>query len=107
MDEPSAHVYIARVFSDDFSRARISRKEASMKSTFAVVVVAAALLVSAADVYAMAWGGGRGRGDSSSSSSESYSGGPSASVPEPSTLYAAGSALGLLAGAGWYIRRRK
>ena len=79
-----------------------------MKSTFTAIVVAGALIVSAADVYAMAWGGGRGHGGSNtSSSSESYSGGPSASVPEPSTLYAAGSALGLLAGAGWYIRRRK
>jgi LPXTG-motif cell wall-anchored protein len=64
-----------------------------------------ALLVSAAEVYAMAWGGGHGRNGSSGGSS---SGGQiSASVPEPSTLYAAGTALALLAGAGWYIRRRK
>jgi PEP-CTERM motif-containing protein len=76
-----------------------------MKSTLTAVVMAGALLVSAADVYAMAWGGGRGHGQSNGSAS--YSGGPSASVPEPSTLYAAGSALGLLAGAGWYLRRRK
>jgi hypothetical protein len=76
-----------------------------MKSTFAAVVVAGALLVSAADVYAMAWGGGRGHG--SSDSSASYSGGSTASVPEPSTLYAVGSGLALLAGAGWYIRRRR
>lgn len=77
-----------------------------MKSTLGVVVVITALLVSAADVYAMAWGGGRGRGHSNGSSA-SYSGGPTASVPEPSTLYAAGSGLALLAGAGWYLRRRK
>lgn len=77
-----------------------------MKSTFAAVVVAGALLVSAADVYAMAWGGGRGHGGSDSSAS-SYSGGSTASVPEPSTLYAVGSGLALLAGAGWYIRRRR
>ena len=77
-----------------------------MKSTFAAVIVASALLVSAADVYAMAWGGGRGRGGSDSSAS-SYSGGSTASVPEPSTLYAVGSGLALLAGAGWYIRRRR
>ena len=78
-----------------------------MKSTLTAVLVASALLVSAADVYAMAWGGGRGRGGSDSSSTASYSGGPNTSVPEPSTLYAAGSGLALLAGAGWYLRRRK
>jgi LPXTG-motif cell wall-anchored protein len=77
-----------------------------MKSILTVVVVVTGLVVSAADVYAMAWGGGRGRGHSNGTSA-SYSGGPSASVPEPSTLYAAASGLSLLAGAGWYLRRRK
>lgn len=73
-----------------------------MRSGVIAVVIVSALLVSAADVYAMAWGGGRGR---HGSSGDSYS--VSASVPEPSTVYAAGVGLALLAGAGWYIRRRK
>lgn len=77
-----------------------------MRSTFIMLAMVGVLMLSAADVYAMAWGGGRGRnGGSSNSSNGSYSGG--ASVPEPSTLYAVSSGLALLAGAGWYIRRRK
>ena len=83
-------------------------KEDFMRSTFTTLAMVGLLMVSAADVYAMAWGGGRGRHDSSNnSSSGSYSGDVTASVPEPSTLYAVGSGLALLAGAGWYIRRRK
>jgi len=76
-----------------------------MRSFFITLSMVGVLMLSAADVYAMAWGGGRGRHDGSASASES--GGYSASVPEPSTLYAVSSGLALLAGAGWYIRRRK
>jgi len=78
-----------------------------MKSILSVVVLVGALTLIATDALAMN-GHGRHRGGStSSSSSDSYTGGPSASVPEPSLLYAAGSGLAVLAGAGWYIRRRK
>lgn len=31
---------------------------------------------------------------------------PNHSVPEPSTLYALGSAVALLGGAGWFLRRK-
>lgn len=75
-----------------------------MRSAITAVIMAGALLVTAADVYAMAWGGGRGRGGQSQSTS---GGGSSATVPEPSTLYALSSGLALLGGAGWYLRRRK
>ena len=89
-----------------------------MKSILSVVVLCGALTLVASDALAMN-GHGRRHGSSSSSSSSSdsysggsytggsYTGGPSSSVPEPSLLYAAGSGLAVLAGAGWYIRRRK
>jgi hypothetical protein len=76
-----------------------------MKGIVTAAIMVSALLVGAADVYALAWGGGRSSGGSSSSLQSS--GGPNTSVPEPSTLYAVGSAIALLGGAGWYIRRRK
>jgi hypothetical protein len=77
-----------------------------MRSILSIVVLFGALTFIATDALAMN-GHGRRHGDSSSLSSESYTGGSSASVPEPSLLYAAGSGLAVLAGAGWYIRRRK
>lgn len=80
-----------------------------MKSTLSVVVLFGALTLIASDALAMNGHGRRHGGSTSgaSSSSESYTGGPTSSVPEPSLLYAAGSGLTVLAGAGWYIRRRK
>jgi hypothetical protein len=79
-----------------------------MRSMLIKLAMVGVLMLSAADVYAMAGGGGGGRGrHRDSSSGDSYSGGSTASVPEPSTLYAVSSGLALLAGAGWYIRRRK
>jgi hypothetical protein len=77
-----------------------------MKSTMFALMIATAVAISAVDVHAFAssssrrsGGGGGGGGDSTTSAS--------ASVPEPSTLYAVGSGLVLLGGAGWLIRRRK
>jgi hypothetical protein len=76
-----------------------------MKSTMFALMIATAVAISAVDVHAFASsssrrsGGGGGGGDSTTSAS--------ASVPEPSTLYAVGSGLVLLGGAGWLIRRRK
>ena len=76
-----------------------------MKPIIAAMFMISAVLCAAADVHAFAWGGGRpGTGGSGSYDSTK---GPNASVPEPSTLYAVGAALGLLGGAGWYIRRGK
>jgi hypothetical protein len=52
----------------------------------------------------MAWGDSRhrrGNGPNWTSGS-GYTG----SVPEPSSLYAIGSALALLGGAGWLLRRK-
>lgn len=78
-----------------------------MKSILSVVVLVGALTFVASDALAMNGHGRRNGGSSGASSSQSYTGGSSASVPEPSLVYAAGSGLAVLAGAGWYIRRRK
>jgi len=81
-----------------------------MKSILSVVALVGALTLIATDALAMSGGHSRRNGggsSTSSSQSESYPGGLSSSVPEPSLLYAAGSGLAVLAGAGWYIRRRK
>ena len=75
-----------------------------MKAFVIAAVVSAALVVGASDVYAFAWGGGSSSARASASVSQN---GGNASVPEPSALYAVGSAIALLGGAGWYIRRRK
>ena len=77
-----------------------------MKSLVTVAVMVSGLLVGVAEVHAIAWGGGHSAASAASVQSDSTTG-PNASVPEPSTLYAVGSALALLGGAGWYIRRRK
>ena len=77
-----------------------------MKAILSVVVAVGALVVGAADAYAIAWGGGA-RSSTSASLQVDSTTGPTTSVPEPSTLYAIGSGLALLGGAGWYIRRRK
>jgi LPXTG-motif cell wall-anchored protein len=77
-----------------------------MKSLVVVAGMVGALLVGVADAHAIAWGGGQQAAVSASVQSDSTQG-PNTSVPEPSALYAVGSALALLGGAGWYIRRRK
>jgi hypothetical protein len=79
-----------------------------MKPIVAAMFMLSAVLFAAADVHAFAWGGGRpGTGGGQHSGWWDTTRGPKTSVPEPSTLYAIGSALGILGGAGWYIRRRK
>jgi hypothetical protein len=72
-----------------------------MSRILMVLCVVAAFVISAADAYA--WGGGGG----ARNVRESQASSATASVPEPSTLYALGSGLALLGGATWYIRRRK
>lgn len=88
-----------------------------MNVAMTIAVMVSALLLGAADVQAMAGGGGHARGRQSHSS-DSVGGGFSqgnrqgspiarTSLPEPSTLYAVTSSLALLAGAGWYVGRRR
>ena len=74
-----------------------------MKSTLFTLIVATAVMIGAADVYAMKFGHSSRRGGDGSNDPTTGS----AAVPEPSTLYAVGSGLVLLGGAGWLIRRRK
>lgn len=74
-----------------------------MKRVVSTVLLTAALVLSLQDVWAMPWGDSRHRG-SSADASETYAG---RTVPEPFALYAVASGIAFLAGAGWYIRRRK
>jgi hypothetical protein len=79
-----------------------------MRARVAIVVVASALLLGAADVHAMASGGGHGRGNGSKGTTvASGSKRSSNPLPEPSTFYAVTTSLAVLSGASWYIRRRK
>jgi hypothetical protein len=68
------------------------------------------LVVTAGQASAMAWGDThhrRGNGPNGwNESSGSASSGSAISVPEPSSLYAIGSALALLGGAGFILRRK-
>ena len=77
-----------------------------MRSTFVALFAATALIVTAVDVYAMS-SSSRRHGGGSNGTTTGGSSSLSASVPEPSALYAVGSGLVLLGGAGWFIRRRK
>ena len=73
------------------------------------LLVVGALVWGAADAFAMAGGSGghkNGAGNNAQWQSQNYDG-TKGSVPEPSTLYALGTGIALLSGAGWYIRRRK
>jgi LPXTG-motif cell wall-anchored protein len=66
------------------------------------------VLLTAGDALGMAWGDSRHRrGNVWSESSGSSGTGYNAGLPEPSSLYAIGSALALLGGASWILRRRK
>ncbi len=80
----------------------------SMSVKLTVSIGLLVLLLSASDAFGFSSGGrSRREGGVSSGAQGSTGGGSQASVPEPSTLYAVGTALALLGGAGWYIRRRK
>jgi hypothetical protein len=77
-----------------------------MRSILAIVVVVGGLLMSAGEIHA--WAGGRGGGGyGHEAGGGDWAEDSKDSVPEPSTLWALGSGLALLGGAGWYIRRRK
>jgi hypothetical protein len=74
-----------------------------MKATLALLAGALCLTLVAGDAFGMAWGESRHRrGNGNWTSGSEYTG----SVPEPSSLYAIGSALALLGGAGWFLRRK-
>jgi len=70
-----------------------------MRLKLMVLAGALSLFLTAVDVTGMAEANGRRHhGDRYNT--------PKHSVPEPSTLYAIGSALTLLGGAGWILRRK-
>jgi hypothetical protein len=76
-----------------------------------ILAGALCVLLTTGDALGMAWGDSRHRrGTGTSGWFESSPSGsaspPTTSVPEPGTLYAIGSALALLGGAGWILRRK-
>jgi hypothetical protein len=77
-----------------------------MRSILAIGVLMCGLLVTNAEVHAWAGGGGHGHPDGGAGGGP-YTWTNKTSVPEPSSLYALGSGLALVAGASWYLRRRK
>lgn len=78
-----------------------------MKVTLLLLAGALSVLLTAGDALGMAWGDSRHRrGNGPNGWSESSGSANTASVPEPSSLYAIGSALALLGGAGWILRRK-
>lgn len=77
-----------------------------MRLTFVFLAGALCVALTAGEALGMAWGDGRHRRNGSNGSSTSSGSGYTESVPEPSSLYAIGSALALLGGAGWILRRK-
>jgi hypothetical protein len=78
-----------------------------MKVKLMLLVGAMCVVLTAGDVYGMAWGDSRHRRGTANGNGNGSSSRPSQhSVPEPSSLYALGSALALLGGAGWVLRRK-
>jgi len=73
-----------------------------MKSTVVALILAGAFALTTTEAFA--WAGNHNGGGHHE---VWYGNGPTASVPEPSTMYALSSGLALLGGAGWYFRRRK
>ena len=79
-----------------------------MRQGFGSAVIIVGLLIGAVQAHGWAGGGTHGSGGSGGSGGTGqYNWTEKTGVPEPSTLYALGSGLALLGGAGWYIRRRK
>jgi len=79
-----------------------------MRVTLVLLAGALCLMLTAGEAFGMAWGESRHRRGNGSNGSSGSSGasGYNAGLPEPSSLYAIGSALALLAGAGWILRRK-
>ncbi len=84
-----------------------------MTVKLAVSIGVFVLLLTASDAFANGWfrsgGSSRGSGASFGSTSNTSSGGNTynqTSVPEPSSLFAVGTAIALLGGAGWFLRRK-
>ncbi len=79
-----------------------------MRVPFVLVVAALSLSLITSEAFGMAWGDSRHRrGTVATGSSGGESGsGYDAGLPEPSSLYAIASALALLGGAGWLLRRK-
>jgi len=84
----------------------------SVRVPFVLVAAALSLSLITGEALAMAWGdshhrrGGVESGGSSFSGSGGSGSGYNAGLPEPSSVYAIASALALLGGAGWLLRRK-
>jgi len=74
-----------------------------MKSAVVTLILAGAFALTTTEAFA--WGSNHQSGGTHHE--VWYGNGSTASVPEPSTVYALTSGLALLGGAGWYLRRRK
>lgn len=84
-----------------------------MTAKLAVSIGMVVLLLTASDAFANGWfgsGGSRGGSRVAFGSTSSTSNGGNTynqtSVPEPSSLFAVGTAIALLGGAGWFLRRK-
>ena len=75
-----------------------------MKSAVVALILAGAFALTTTEAFA--WAGNHHQSGGTHHEIW-YGNGPTASVPEPSTVYALTSGLALLGGAGWYLRRRK
>jgi LPXTG-motif cell wall-anchored protein len=84
-----------------------------MRVPFVLVAAALSLSLITGEAFGMAWGNSRHRRGSVESGGSSFGGsgsgsgsGYNAGLPEPSSVYAIASALALLGGAGWLLRRK-
>ena len=78
-----------------------------MKTAAVALIMVGAFVVTTTEAFA--WAGNHHSGGAHHEVwyGNGSTGGPTASVPEPSSMYAVTSGLALLGGAGWYLRRRK